>query len=284
MTAISVESTMPNDVSIEVRNRTFELEKILATDWADNDPFLTAFFNAMSISFPAGERNFIDSVRAYEDRIADAKLAKDVADFYQQEAIHSREHRKYNKLLCQQRGYDLASLERVFLDRLETAKNDPQITPRINLAATVSSEHFTATFGENILEGRLIKSMPAAMAELWQWHSLEELEHKSVAFDVYNQIGGSYKMRTRVMRFAMFFLFKDTLSVAVKMLRHDKQLWKWKTFKSVAKFLFSKDGFIRAHVPAYKAFFQEDFHPWEIDNRSLLKTWQEKLQPTVAVS
>ena len=86
MTAISVESTMPNDVSIEVRNRTFELEKILATDWADNDPFLTAFFNAMSISFPAGERNFIDSVRAYEDRITDAKLAKDVADFYQQEA------------------------------------------------------------------------------------------------------------------------------------------------------------------------------------------------------
>ncbi|MGB2382042.1 MAG: metal-dependent hydrolase, partial [Porticoccaceae bacterium] len=95
---------------------------------------------------------------------------------------------------------------------------------------------------------------------------------------------GSYKMRTRVMRFAMFFLFKDTLSVAVKMLRHDKQLWKWKTFKSVAKFLFSKDGFIRAHIPAYKAFFQEDFHPWEIDSRSLLKTWQEKLQPTVAVS
>ena len=130
MTAISVESTMPNDVFIEVRNRTFELEKILATDWADNDPFLTAFFNAMSISFPAGERNFIDSVRAYEDRITDAKLAKDVADFYQQEAIHSREHRKYNKLLCQQRGYDLASLERVFLDRLETCLLYTSPSPR----------------------------------------------------------------------------------------------------------------------------------------------------------
>ncbi len=284
MTAINLESTMPNDLSIEVRNMTFELEKILATDWADNDPFLTAFFNAMSISFPSGERNFIDSVRAYEDRITDPKLASEVKDFYQQEAIHSREHRKYNRLLCQQRGYDLAKLERVFLNRLESAKKNPRYTPRVNLAATVSSEHFTATFGENILEGRLIKSMPAAMAELWQWHSLEELEHKSVAFDIYNQIGGSFKMRTSVMRFAMFFLFKDTLSVAVKMLRHDKQLWKWKTFKSVAKFLFSKDGFIRAHVPAYKAFFQQDFHPWEIDNRSLLKTWQEKLQPAVAVA
>ena len=100
MTAINLESTMPNDLSIEVRNMTFELEKILATDWADNDPFLTAFFNAMSISFPSGERNFIDSVRAYEDRITDPKLASEVKDFYQQEAIHSREHRKYNRLLC----------------------------------------------------------------------------------------------------------------------------------------------------------------------------------------
>ena len=110
MTAINSESTMPNDLAIKVRNMTFELDKILATDWADNDPFLTAFFNAMSISFPSGERNFIDSVRTYEDRITDPKLASEVKDFYQQEAIHSREHRKYNRLLCQKRGYDLATL------------------------------------------------------------------------------------------------------------------------------------------------------------------------------
>ena len=78
--------------------------------------------------------------------------------------------------------------------------------------------------------------------------------------------------------------FRYQWPVAVKMLRHDKQLWKWKTFKSFSKFLFSKDGFIRAHIPAYKAFFQQDFHPWEIDNSSLLKSWQEKLQPAVAVA
>ena len=281
MTAINLESKMPNDISIEVRNMTFELEKVLATDWADNDPFLTAVFNAMSISFPSGERNFIESVRAYEDRIKDPKLVSDVKAFYQQEAIHSREHRKYNTLLCQQRGYDLASLERVYLSRLESSKKNPRVTPRINLASTVSIEHFTAILGESILEGRLLKSMPRAVAELWQWHALEELEHKSVAFDVYNQIGGSYKMRAAVMRIAMLTLFKDMLSVVVKMLRHDKQLWKWKTFRSFSKFLFSKGGFIRSHIPAYKAFFQEDFHPSEIDNQSLLKSWQEKLQPAV---
>jgi predicted metal-dependent hydrolase len=120
--------------------------------------------------------------------------------------------------------------------------------------------------------------------DLWRWHSLEELEHKSVAFDVYRQIGGDNKMRTTVMRLSMMTLFWDVMKVAIKILRHDQQLWKWKTVKSMAKFLFSKQGFIRIHVPAYKAFFRDDFHPWDIDNRPLLEHWQEKLTPVMAAA
>lgn len=273
-----LKSNTPDGVSIEARNMTFELEQALATDWADNDPFLTAIFNAMSISFPSGERNFINSVRAYENRITDEKLLSEVKGFYKQEGIHSREHRKYNKVLCQQRGYDLQDLESVYLRTLEKAKNNPQITPRIMLASTVASEHFTATFGENFLKGRLIKNVEGAIGELWQWHSMEELEHKSIAMDVFNHIGGSYKMRTALIRITMWFFFRNTFKVAFKMLRHDKQLWKWKTLKSMSKFLFSKNGFIRIHIPAYRDFFREDFHPWDKDNRGLLNEWQEKLK------
>ncbi|MGB1158748.1 MAG: metal-dependent hydrolase [Porticoccaceae bacterium] len=284
MTALRSVSNTPDGVSIEPRNMTFELEQALATDWADNDPFLTAIFNAMSISFPSGERNFIDSVRAYEDRITDEKLLKEVKGFYKQEGIHSREHRKYNKILCQQRGYDLEDLENVYLRNLEKSKNNPQITPRIMLASTVAAEHFTASFGENFLKGRLVKNAEGVIGELWQWHSMEELEHKSIAIDVFNHIGGTYKMRTVLMRITMWLFFRDTFKVAFKMLRHDKQLWKWKTLKSMSKFLFSKNGFIRIHIPAYRDFFREDFHPWDEDNRELLNEWQEKLAPLSAAA
>jgi len=58
MTAVRSISKTPNGVTIQPRNMNFELEKSLASDWADNDPFLTAVFNAMSMSFPSGERNF----------------------------------------------------------------------------------------------------------------------------------------------------------------------------------------------------------------------------------
>ncbi len=284
MTALPSSSNTPEGVSIKARNMSFEIEQALATDWADKDAFLTAIFNAMSISFPSGEKNFIDSVRVYQDRIEDPKLRSEVKGFFKQEGIHSREHRKYNQLLCQQRGYDLEELEGVYLKRIEASKNDPKITNRVMLASTVAVEHFTASFGESFLQGKLVKNVEGPLGDLWRWHSLEELEHKSVAFDVYRQIGGDNKMRTTVMRLSMMTLFWDVMKVAIKILRHDQQLWKWKTVKSMAKFLFSKQGFIRIHVPAYKAFFRDDFHPWDIDNRPLLEHWQEKLAPVMAAA
>ena len=284
MTAVRSISKTPDGVTIQPRNMNFELEKSLASDWADNDPFLTAVFNAMSMSFPSGERNFIDSVRHYQDRITDEKLLNDVKGFYKQEGIHSREHRKYNKILCEQRGYDYDDLESVFLRRIEMGNNDPRITPRVILASTVSVEHFTASFGESLLEGRILKNIDGPIGELWQWHALEELEHKSVAFDVYEQIGGSQEMRTRVMRLAMVTLVIDTLRVTFKILRHDKQMWTWSTLKGLSKFLFGKTGFVRTHVPAYKDFFRMDFHPWDRDNRDLLEQWQGKLELTAVAA
>ena len=111
MTAIPNVSTTPDGITIEPRNRKFELQRALATYWFDNDPFLTAVFNAMSMSFPSGEKGFIDSIRHYEDQITNPKLLNEIRGFYQQEGIHSREHRRYNKILCEQRGYDHDAME-----------------------------------------------------------------------------------------------------------------------------------------------------------------------------
>ncbi|MEM7020275.1 MAG: metal-dependent hydrolase, partial [Pseudomonadota bacterium] len=216
------------------------------------------------------------------EQITDEKLRSEVRGFYKQEGIHSREHRKYNKILCEQRGYDLQELEGVYLKGIEQAKNDSRVTPIVMLASTVAAEHFTASFGENILTGRLLKNADGPIGELWRWHAMEELEHKAIAFDVYNQVGGDHKLLSQIIRVTLWMFFMDTLKVAFKMLRHDKQLWKWKTLKSLSKCLFAKDGFIRVHKAAYKEFFREDFHPWDIDSRVLLKEWQQKLEPALA--
>jgi predicted metal-dependent hydrolase len=91
-------------------------------------------------------------------------------------------------------------------------------------------------------------------------------------------------MRKAVMRIVMITLIIDFLKVTLKMLHHDKQLWRWRTVKSMSRFFFSKHGFVRLLIPAYKDFFREDFHPWDEDSRELLKHWQEKLDPIMSAA
>jgi len=60
-------TAISDQVTITPRKKSFELEDELATLWHSGDPFKTAFFNALSMQFPKGEHNFIESVRAYRD-------------------------------------------------------------------------------------------------------------------------------------------------------------------------------------------------------------------------
>ena len=53
-------------------------------------------FNAASLSFPPNERFFIDSVRAYADRITDPVLKAEVRGFVYQEAMHNKVHAGFN--------------------------------------------------------------------------------------------------------------------------------------------------------------------------------------------
>ena len=104
------QSHTPAEVVIQPRNRQHDLAAALKRDWMRNDVFATAWFNAMSITFPLGEQFFINSVRHYRDRITDPKLQEEMRQFFSQEAVHLREHRRYNEKLCELRGYDLEKL------------------------------------------------------------------------------------------------------------------------------------------------------------------------------
>ncbi len=277
MTALHTASRMPEGVKIEVRNRHFDFASKLASNWLDNDAFKTALFNSMSISFPIGEKSFIDSVKAFDKNITDVKLRAEMKGFYGQETVHRREHQNYNELLCAQRGYSLEKLESPYIRRVEIGRT--RASAKMLLACTAGAEHLTAILASKLLQGWAMENADTQIKALWLWHATEELEHKSVAFDVYTQVGGSFKMRKTMMRLTTFYFLRDSLLNALRMLRHDKQLWKWQTFNSGCQFLFGKQGLIRALGAEYKTYFEEDFHPWNNDNRELLEDWQQLLDP-----
>jgi uncharacterized protein len=88
----------PEDVTIQPRDLRFDVASAHQAHWLDGDPAGTAVMNTLSLTFPDGERLFMDAVRAYKDRLT-GKLAQDAKDFIAQEAIHSREHHMLNKMI-----------------------------------------------------------------------------------------------------------------------------------------------------------------------------------------
>ena len=273
------QSRTPNEVTIRPRHREFDIDAALATDWVGGSPFITACYNALSMTFPAGEKFFIDSVRHFADQITDPKLQQEIRGFCGQEGFHSREHRRYNDTLCHLRGYDLNQLEGHIVRRIAWVTR--VFAPQRRLAATAGLEHITAIFAEQLLGGaRWTADMPASMRDLWRWHALEETEHKGVAFDVFKACSDnaddaarnkSEHLRRRAFLISSLHLFVHMLHGAVNMLQHDRQLWRWRTLRDAWRFLLGRNSLLRSIWPAYKEYFEADFHPWRHgDSRELL--------------
>ena len=86
------------ETDIVPRDLHFDLEGVRGNWWLGGDPVGTAVLNALSLTFPDGERLFVDAVRHFRDA-TDGSLREDVRKFIAQEAAHSREHHVLNELI-----------------------------------------------------------------------------------------------------------------------------------------------------------------------------------------
>ncbi len=176
-----VETQTPSDLSIHPRDIAFRRTPPLARWWLDGDPAATAFFNALSASFPQGERFFMDAVRPYRET-ADPKLRDQIAAFTIQEAVHSREHLVFNSDVAGQ-GYDFSRIDRYLKVRFDFGRKLPRLD---QLCATIALEHFTAILAHALLsDGDDLANAPPELKRMWHWHAIEEIEHKAVAYDTF---------------------------------------------------------------------------------------------------
>jgi predicted metal-dependent hydrolase len=268
----ATQATTPASVQIKPRNRSHDIAEALQGEWLDDNAFLTAVFNGMSITFPAGEKFFIDSVRHYAGDVTDPVLKGHIKGFCGQEGFHRREHQRYNEALCDARGYDLNKLEGKLTRRLVWAQKN--LSPIQNLAITVAIEHFTAVLAELLLRSESVMNQAdPAMRDLWRWHAAEEMEHKSVAFDVYRAVGGSEGLRVSVMKRASFFIGFELMRAVFYILRKDNQLFNFSLWRKGLAGLFGKHGAFKGGWAPYQEFYAKGFHPWQQDTRQLLVDW-----------
>ena len=271
-------------LTITPRDRTFGRETAPGRHWLGGDPVATAFYDALSATFPLGERFFMDSVRRH-GHLAGPRLAEQIAGFLAQEAVHSREHVFFNRRIADQ-GYDVAAMEARTQARLAFVRTRP---PLVQLAATVALEHFTAILAHALLsDPRHMDRAGSEARAMWRWHALEEIEHKAVAFDTYRlatQGRGGFRrwaLRCFAMASATFLLFSNVCGSMASMFRTDG-IDRPGTWGRVVMFLFGRPGILRQCLPDYLRFYRPGFHPWELNDQALLeKTRASFAEPQAA--
>ena len=247
-----------------VRRLLIDLESPVQRHWCGGDAFRSAFFGALSMSFPIGEQFFIDSVRAGLKALPpeqQARFKDEAQGFIGQEATHRRIHALFNEQI-QQHGL-VNDWEPRARKRLALITS---LDPRHGLAITAANEHFTALFAEWMLSHpECLDGAEPRLKTLWLWHSAEEAEHKCTAFDLYQALGGSEHWRLKWMRrVTVIFLF-DTLRQTLNNLWRDGSWWRPSTWVSAWRLVAGRDGLLRRCFGAWRRYLQPDFHPAEAD-------------------
>ena len=270
--------SMENSPTFPVRNVRFALDDQVPRHWYGGQRAITSFFNNLSLFFPPGERFFVAAVNHYKDRVHDPQLLSELKSFCAQEGFHSREHVRYNRML-QAQGYPAAAMEQRIERILRRVTR--VLPPRLRLSVTCALEHFTATLAHCLLvDAEFLAGAHPVMAALWRWHAAEENEHKGVAYDVFQAIGGTYSQRVIVMFLATLIFWPLVIGHQVRLMLADRILFSLREWGSLLNYLWLKPGMLRKMWGFYFDYYRPGFHPWQLDNRHLLTQWQTEYEST----
>ena len=284
MTAAStVAKATPADVHVRPRNIRFDVAEARDRHWLGGDPVGTAVFNALSLTFPDGEKLFIDAVKHYRPQLK-GKLLEDVQGFIAQEGIHSREHAALNQMVDRNR-YPVAEIEEAVRERVAMSRDRG---PMGMLLSTIALEHFTAMMAEmHMAHPELFDGTPPHIERMWRWHAMEETEHKAVAFDVFKEVTKHWSPFLRYRRRVMIMMLV-TYNFTRNITRHATQLLEAEGYapkdalRAVRRFLWLKPGIFRRGWRTYFAWYRPGFHPWDVDNRAQLAGWKAEFDAAAA--
>ena len=262
----------PKALGIKVRRLSYN-PKAIRRHFFANSPVMSHLLTALSSTFPIGEQFFVHSVRNVRDKITDEHLQAQIAAFIGQEAMHSKAHAEFNDA-WRRDDYQLDNFQAWLARRDKFIRT---IHPKYQLAITCAFEHFTALLGGYILRHpEVLSTLDEDATKLWVWHAIEEIEHRAVAFDVYQAVYKDDKVRRSIMRNVTTGFASLTFYSASRLFIQDRR-------KSLPKVggnvygLYLIGKMLIELLPEYLSYYKKDFHPSEIDYTDIVNFWKAKL-------
>jgi predicted metal-dependent hydrolase len=205
-------------VALRPRDVHFDWDGV-ALRWMPNEPLASHVISAINLLLPAGERMFVATFKEALAHVEDEDVRESMIGFMGQEAVHAETHDKVLWEFLEANGINprpyVAQADFIFDTIMSFGKRLPagarfrDMVERLAFIAGI--EHFTAVLGDWILNADLEKfDANPMMVDLYRWHGAEEVEHRSVAFDVATHFGMGY-----VQRYVMFVAGSGGLLVTV---------------------------------------------------------------------
>ena len=166
-----------------------------------------SFGLGLSMTLPYLEPYLIRSMREALKQTDDAAITEEVKIFIGQEAQHFRQHRVLNDVLrsCHGAYSGLQAIE----DDMEADYQRFSKTKslKFNLAYAEGFEAATCALARTTLKHQDIDADTSDLVKLFTWHLTEEIEHRTVAFNIYDHLYGSYFYRLFVGLYAQYHFF-----------------------------------------------------------------------------
>lgn len=257
--------------------------------WLPNDPFASHLINGIHMILPAGEFWFCRVFNQALPLITDEPLKAEVQGFIRQEAIHARVHEKGQDWMADA-GVDteafVARMNWLFghllgdhplglpLARHAGARRQWLIL-RVGLVAAI--EHFTGFLGQWAMDNTSWeRDGHPTVADLFKWHLAEEVEHRTVAYDLYRHLcqseTGFYLSRQALMAL-VFPLFVHILTEGYRVnarqdRTHRASRWWARAPLPLLLLQVERTGRRNDHVPTFSQlvaatlrWLSPDFHP-----------------------
>lgn len=257
-------------LAINARNVSF--------DWTDvpfhyipTDAYATHFWNVMHLVLPEGERAMADVLGRALPRIEDPRLREELVGFVGQEETHASSHESF-RVYLEDKGVDIPKImtkmdyimDKVFGEHgLKGRAGEAWFRERLGIYA--AAEHFTAVVGEWLIDNAEFDriGVDPTMLDLLRWHGAEEMEHRNVAYDVFQYVDGSYARRVRTAIIAAVGLLALWLSTSHFLYKTDPRITKrrWLPFaflRATRAGLIPGFAFFMKQLPPY---MKPSFHP-----------------------
>lgn len=200
--------------TIEVRRMRFDVPERIDPSTITGKPTSSHLLVGLSLLFAYLEPYLVRTMQAAKSHVTDPALRDAMTQFSGQEGQHFRAHMRYNEAIRRamlNTGQHAAHAELYELEQeyeRDYRRYSDTRSLRFNLAYAEGFEAFTSAFAMFALEVQLDALLHPASRDLFRWHLVEELEHRLVAFDVYDHLHGDYLYRLGVGLYAQCHLLQ----------------------------------------------------------------------------